>query len=424
MGTQRDKLRAPCCPNCHKPAPLPEGGMSSLPSAFYIHHFFEVREVLEKVRNPEKAQCDKCGEGEVQGFCQNCGAFICQLCLTMHAKWREFQGHESLSLEEVQKTALKMATPKKMGSLCSKHTTEPIKIYCETCEELICHGCTVKTHRDHSYYLIPDAFPQHRDAILAHLGHIKSELASVGETIAELKYRSSRLDEQGMEAKGKVDDEVDKLHAILEARRRELHSQIDGSVCHGKKELATQIDGHELRQAQLSTCVEIVESSLQSGTQEEVLSMKRQVEQRAREIADEFKPMVVGPEKEIRIMCVNLSSACGKLGKVVFKRVRFEGTHIRTTSKISEPRHITFAANGEMIVCEPYTNCIKVFDRNYRLLRLFQNAGPTNNRFNGPRGVLIIIFVVGGNHCVNKYTFEHQWVQKGVENCSSRHHLP
>ena len=60
VGTQRDKLRAPC-PNCRKPASLPEGGVSSLPAAFYIQHLFEVREVLEKVRNPKKAQCDKCG---------------------------------------------------------------------------------------------------------------------------------------------------------------------------------------------------------------------------------------------------------------------------------------------------------------------------------------------------------------------------
>ncbi|CAI8040224.1 Tripartite motif-containing protein 3 [Geodia barretti] len=412
VGTQRDKLSA-LCPNCRKPATLPQGGVSSLPSAFYIQHLFEVREVLEKVRDPEKAQCDKCGEGEVQGFCRDCGQFICQHCLITHRKWRELQGHEISTIDQVQETASKMVTPKKVSSVCSKHTTEPIKIYCETCDELICRDCTVKTHRDHNYDLVPDTFPKHRDAILACLGPVKSELASVGGTIVGLKARSSRLDGQDIEAKAQVDAEVDNLQAILEARRRELHSQIDGEVCQGKKELAARIDGHELRQAQLSSCVEFVEGSLQSGTQEEVLSMKRQVEERAREMADEFKPqqLVLGLEKEISVVCADLSSACQTLGEVKFETVQLKGTHVETISEIKHPRHSAFAKTGETIVCERNANCMKVFDSNHRLLRLFGN---TESRLIAPTGVAIssdnTVFVVGGNHCVMKFTLEGQFI--------------
>ena len=324
-------------------------------------------------------------------------------------------GHEISSLDEVQETASKMVTPKKVSSMCSKHTTEPIKIYCETCDELICRDCTVKTHRDHNYDLIPDAFPKHRDAILACLGPIKSELASVGDTIVHLKARSSRLDGQGMEAKAKVDDEVDKLHAILEARRRELHSQIDGSVCQGKKELAAQIDRHELRQAQLSSCVQFVEVSLQSGTQEEVLSMKRQVEQRAREMADEFKPqqLVLGPEKVIRVVCADLSPACRTLGEVKFVERRFKGTHVKTIGGFKGPRHIAFATTGEMVVCEWNANRMKVFDSNHRLLLSFGNTGPKESKLSSPLGVVIssdnTVFVAAC-HCVKKFTLLGQFI--------------
>ncbi|CAI8057619.1 E3 ubiquitin-protein ligase TRIM71 [Geodia barretti] len=414
VRTQRDKLSAPC-PNCRKPAPLPEGGVSSLPAAFYIQHLFEVREVLEKVRDPEKAQCDKCGEGEVKGFCRDCGQFICQLCLTMHGKWKEFQEHEIASLDEVQETASNMVKPKKVSSMCSKHATEPTKIYCETCYELICRDCTVKTHRDHNYDLIPDAFPKHRDVILACLRPVKSELASVESTIVQLKARSSRLDGQGIEAKAEVNAEVDKFQAILDARRRELHSQIDGKVCQGKKELAAQIDGHEMRQAQLSSCVEFVEGSLQSGTQEEVLSMKRQVEERAREMADEFKPqqLVLGPEKEISVVCADLSSAWRKLGEVKFENVQFKGSHVKTIGGINKPRHIAFAKTGEMVVCERGSNCMKVFDSNHRELRSFGHTGPEESRLDRPLGVAIssdnTVFVAAC-HCVKKFTLEGRFI--------------
>ncbi|CAI8057340.1 Tripartite motif-containing protein 3 [Geodia barretti] len=328
----------------------------------------------------------------------------------------ELQGHEISTIDQVQETASKMVTPKKVSSMCSKHATEPIKIYCETCDELICRDCTVKTHRDHNYDLVPDAFPKHRDAILACLGPVKSELASVGSTIARLKARSSSLDGQGIEAKTQVDAEVDKLQAILEARRRELHSQIDGEVCQGKKELAARIDGHELRQAQLSSCVEFVEGSLQSGTQEEVLSMKRQVEERAREMAEEFKPqqLVLGPEKEISVVWADLSSACQTLGEMKFETVQFKSTYVKTIGEVNRPRHIAFAKTGETVVCERGANCMKVFDSNHRLLRSFGNTGQEENRLIGPRGVAIssddTVFVVGGNHCVKKFTLEGQFI--------------
>ena len=414
VGTRRDKMTAPC-PNCRKPAPLPKGGVSSLPSAFYIQHLFEVREALEKVRNPKKAQCDKCGEGEVQGFCRDCGLFICQHCVDTHRKWKELQSHEISSLNDVQETASKLVTPIKVTTMCHKHTTESIKIYCETCDELICRDCTVKTHKDHSYDLITDTFPKHRDAILACLHPIKTELSSIAETIAELKGRSSRLDAGGIEAKGKVDTEVDKLHAVLEACRRDWHAEIDSKVCEGKKELAAEIDKHEFRQAQLSSCVEFVEGSLQSGTQEEVLSMKKQVEQRTQQIAGEFKPqhLQLGPEKLLHVICTDLTPQCQTLAKVKFEHVQFIGAHVKTISGIKEPRHIAFATTGEMVVSQKCENSMKIFNSSYGLLRTFGKTGPEESKLDMPLGVAIsadnTVFVASC-HCVKKFTLEGQFI--------------
>ena len=296
--------------------------------------------------------------------------------------------------------------------MCLKHTTEPIKIYCETCDELICRDCTVKTHKDHSYDLITDTFPKHRDAILACLHPIKTELSSVADTITELNRRSKGLDAQGIESKGKVDTEVDKLHAVLEACRRNWHAEIDSKVCEGKKELAAGIDKHEFRQAQLSSCVEFVEGSLQSGTQEEVLSMKKQVEQRTQQIAGEFKPqhLQLGPEKLLHVICTDLTPQCQTLAKVKFERVQFKGVHVKTISGIGRPRHIAFATTGEMVVCESGANSMKVFNSSHGLLRTF---GPEESRVNVPLGVAIsadnTVFVASC-HCVRKFTLEGQFV--------------
>ena len=407
---QGGRLSAPC-PNCRQPAQLPRGGVASLPSAFYIQHLFEVKDALEKVRDPKKAQCDKCGEGEAQGFCRDCGQFICQLCLDMHRKWRELQSHEISSFNEVQETASKMVTPKKVTTLCPKHPTEPIKIYCEKCDELICRDCTVKTHRDHSYDLIPDAFPKHRDTIIASLEPVKTLLASVVETIKNLEARSKRVERRGKKTKDKVDAEIERLHTILEARRRELHSEVDGKVRQASKELAAQRDQHELRQAQLSSCVEFVEGSLQSGTQEEVLSMKRQVVQRAQQMA-EPQQLQLGPQQVLRVVCADLSPACQTLGEVHFQPVTCEGTHVKTISGVKEPRHIAFADNGQFVVCH-WHDGVSVFNHNYIKLRSFGQTGSGGNELTCPLGVTIssdnIVFITS-QHCVTKFTLEGQFI--------------
>ena len=415
LRKQHDKLNAPC-PNCCKPAHLPEGSVSNLPSAFYIQHLFDVREALEKVRNPKKAQCDKCGEGEVQGFCRDCGQFICQLCLDMHHKWKELQNHEISSLDQVQKTASKLMTPKRVTTLCTSHPTEVVKIYCDTCDELMCYGCAIKTHRDHNYDPIPDVFPKHRDYILACLDPLKTELASVIETIEKLKTRSSRLDEQAVRAKRKVDAEVVKLQAILEAHRRDLHSEIDDMVHQGKKELAAKIEQHGLRPSQLSSCVKFVEGSLQSGTQEEVLSMKRLVEQRTQQMANEFKPqqLKLDPEKQLHVECTDFSSLLQKIGEVSFT-VDFEGYHVLNIDRLNHPTHVAFASTGEMVVCEWNGNCMTVFDSKHLRLRSFGNSGSDHDRdrLNEPLGVTVspdgTVFVASC-HCVKKYTLEGEFI--------------
>ena len=370
-----------------------------------------MKDALEKVRDPKKAQCDKCGEGEAQGFCRDCGQFICQLCLDMHHKWREFQSHEISSFNEVQETASKMVTPKKVTTLCPKHPTEPIKIYCDTCDELICRDCTVKTHRDHSYDLIPDAFPKHRDTIITSVEPVKTQLAIVNEVVRRLNSRSEKLEQQRVEAKGKVDAEIERLHAILEARRRELHSEVDGKVRQASKELAAQRDQHELRQAQLSSCVEFVEGSLQSGTQEEVLSMKRQVVQRAQQMA-EPQQLQLGPEHVLRVVCADLSPACQTLGEVHFQPAPCEATHVKTISEVKEPRHIAFADNGQFVVCH-WHDGVSIFNHNYTKLRSFGHAGSGDNELTCPLGVAIssdnIVFIAS-QHCVTKFTLEGQFI--------------
>ena len=308
--------RIVCCPNCRGTTRLPQDGVSQLQSAFYIHHLFEVRDILQKVSAADKTTCDKCGEGEAKAYCRDCGGFVCELCLTMHKKWKDLAGHEISSLEDIEKEVAALVPPKKVVMTCSKHPNEQLKLYCDTCNELICRDCTIKAHRDHQYDLVNDCFQKHKDAILKSLLPTKRNLGIVSGAITEVKSRSDRLETQGEQTKERIRGTIDRLHDLLEARKRELSSQVDDLVKASRKSLDTQCGEFELTQTQLSSCVEFVEESLRTGTHEEVLSLKKQVVERAEQMTRDFDPakFQLKPELQLSFGHDDLAASCKSFG--------------------------------------------------------------------------------------------------------------
>ena len=306
------------CPNCRRETQL-QGGVADLPAAFYINHLFEVRDTLEKVKDPNKTQCEKCEEDIAKGYCRDCGKFVCEACITMHKKWKEFAEHEIATLGQVKADVAQLVPPKKVAMKCSKHPAEELKIYCETCDELICRDCTIKTHRDHQFDLVGDCFTKHRDSIVASLQPIKQQLHTVNQVVAEVDGRSTRIAKNGATIKFDIQTAIDQLHEALEDRKQQLMAQVDQMVGQTSKTLAAQRDHYQLTQTQLTSCLEFVEESLRTGSPQEVLSMKKPVVERVQQMAKEFQPnrFQPGPEETVYFYHKQLIDACKKFGEAV-----------------------------------------------------------------------------------------------------------
>ena len=311
------------CPTCRRVYPLSEGGAAALPSAFFIHHLFEVRDILQRARQPDQVQCEKCGEGEVRGFCRDCAKFVCQVCMTMHKRWDEFKSHVVVTLDEVQSTATSLKPAQKVTTKCSKHPEKTIKIFCETCSELICRDCTVKTHRDHNYDLMSDALPRHKKAISDSLKPLKEYLGIVAAAMAEVGERAVRLQGEGEEAKERVSKTIDDLVAILLDRKVALVAEVDRTVGVACKALSAQREEFELTHTQLASCTAYVEGSLEGGTPEEVLGMEAQVVARVDQLAAEFDSsrFQLQPQNHVYVAFPDLTAACQSAGSVVTSNV-------------------------------------------------------------------------------------------------------
>ena len=309
------------CPSCRRPTPLPQDSIFGLQPAFHIHHLFEIRDALEKVekvKGLQKPQCDKCKKRDAANFCHNC-QFICTRCTETHQDWPELSDHEVISLSQLKGDVTQLVPPTKRPAHCSKHPSKESDLLCETCEELICRDCIVRDHRDHQYDLISFAFPKHKEVLTDCLQPVKRQLMAMNEAIKNLDTRQRAILEQRMAIKVEIDKTFQQLQEALEERKTELIGRLDQLTQQKQKSLTAQKGEFELIQTRLSSCYRFVSESLRTGSEAEILGMKKPVVQQITEMTAEFKPDVLAlvEQADLKLTTTTeLLPACKQFGKV------------------------------------------------------------------------------------------------------------
>ena len=182
------------CPSCCVITLLPLTGILGLQTAFYLSNLLEFRDTLEKVKEPQKTQCEKCKKCVAINFCRDCERLICARCTEAHQEWLSL--HEVITIDQLEGDVAQLVPPKKKALFCSKHPTKELNLYCETCKELVCHDCTVRIHRDHQYDLVTDAFQKHKDVLVASLQPVEQQLDTVTKSLQQIDTHTQQITEQ------------------------------------------------------------------------------------------------------------------------------------------------------------------------------------------------------------------------------------
>ena len=310
------------CPNCRRSTLLPANGVSGLQPAFHVHHLFEIQDALQKVKQGQEGQktlCEKCKKRDVNGFCRDCGKFVCKACIEVHKTWEEYSTHTVISLEQLKSDATEMVPPTKKILYCSKHPGKELDLFCETDKELICRDCIVKTHRDHQYDLVSEAFPKHRDAVASHLEPVRQQLNTIEEAVQDLGTVRDQITEQRAAIEADIQRKVGQLHEAIVVRKAALIGQLDQMTQQKLKTLSIQRDEFELVQTRLNSCLQFVSDSLKTGSEGEILAMEKLVVQQVKETCAEFDTSKLAPQEQAD-MALTASSellpACQQFGQV------------------------------------------------------------------------------------------------------------
>ena len=143
LDTQGDNYIS--CPTCHRCTQLPQpAGAVDFPIAFHINNLKEVHNLMIKVSGHQQVTCDNCTATKATGYCKECAKFLCQKCIDVHKNWAPIADHKITSLDDNATSVFKLL-PMKQETKCSTHDKR-LKIFCGTCEEVICQDCTEHIH--------------------------------------------------------------------------------------------------------------------------------------------------------------------------------------------------------------------------------------------------------------------------------------
>ena len=249
------------CPTCRQVTPIPDRGVAGLQPAFHINHLLEVQESLQKVENPAATP-----EGAV-------------------------------------KDAEKDTIVKKAVQCCFEHQREEVRLYCETCGELVCVQCIVKNgrHHDHDCTVLETAFERYKEEISS-LEPMEKQVKTIEKALVHLDTRCGEISDQRAVTEDSIHITFGRLREVLNVRETELIDRLHELTQEKLKDLAAQRDQIETTLAQLHSCLHFMRESLRPGNEGDVLMMKTSTVRRVKELSTPFQPDFLEPNTKADIV--------------------------------------------------------------------------------------------------------------------------
>ena len=149
------------CPQCRKTHAIPAGGLTEFLTDFIVSYEIEVKKFKTAPNADQNATstdtvgvCSECEERvPIESYCCDCQHYLCHDCIQIHKKFKSFRGHTAVPIEDLNTDILQSS----QTQYCTKHTKEPLKLFCDTCQMIVCCNCIVVDHHQHKYMFAEDA---------------------------------------------------------------------------------------------------------------------------------------------------------------------------------------------------------------------------------------------------------------------------
>ena len=282
------------CPECRKEVIVPPGGVKDLDNNFFINRLVDEFILKRKVEGEAEVKCDECsGEDAVVAFCPDCTMFLCHICNECHKRSNKSRGHGIVPLTELRSKKDVAIQPKPKAMMCREHDIE-LLFYCETCDQLVCMYCTVKDHNGHNHDTVKKMVNKHRQELKKITAPVEEMIRGLSDTHDNIEKMRKKIRQQGNEVNKKIDQHYDGVIQKLMEQKEQLKQQVRGTVSQKEKAVTTQLEEVEYAQAEVASMKEL-NDAVEKSSDQEVLSVKKQVIDRMQQITDKYKKVNIPP---------------------------------------------------------------------------------------------------------------------------------
>ncbi|KAL3890885.1 hypothetical protein ACJMK2_003157 [Sinanodonta woodiana] len=192
------------CPICSTSVELPEGGVLSLQSNFYI----------DDTVAGEKFDCDLCGPKNVAcNRCLDCEENLCQTCCYGHEKSKASRHHKISDLGTLDK-----ATKGKIRQriFCDQHPEDEIRLFCRNCKVLICLMCKAVNHENHTSRTVADYASEMKKTLQNKKDKCSDKLRRMNDSKAMADELDRKINDAEREEIKAVEEQHSQLKKVLE----------------------------------------------------------------------------------------------------------------------------------------------------------------------------------------------------------------
>ena len=417
----------------------------------------------------------KCGNCDKQSmhcsYCFQCASFWCEECLLGHNIIRANKQHRTLALKDFQDQDIEAVL--KRPAFCQKknHEKKELELFCKDCEVAICKACVV-THDGHSKMLLQEAANERKKHVNSVIQSLKEKAQEKRNEVVKIDQQSNEIQVQVADVKSQVQTSVDKMIAIIEAKKQDIFNAVDNQAKKSLECLAMKKDEVENRLKITETAIEQTESLLKRSSNAEILGFSETFDTIFQEQGTQGnRDLVISCfsfiQSEKLINMLKTEGICkvktvfrktkarqsGSEGKesgktfagVKAKNVRDSPFDVQVQTRRFKPvlsfgqedesvgmpyRPWGVAVNDkdEIAVTELFNRRVSVFSSDGTHLRSFGRGGRNNGEFNCPRGIAFdrngnIIVADCNNHRVQVFSGNGKFLSKFGEKGSLDHQL-
>jgi hypothetical protein len=228
------------CPVCAEEFPIPDGGLRKLPRNLIISDPLDAKQAENTSQSTNMCEvCTATGKAEATKrqanvYCVECQEKLCHSCADVHRNSKMLRGHTLLGIDDCEK----LKDRSLLASVCDKHDSQPLDVFCCTCRTSICNTCREMSHKQHCCSSDESIVDDLRQSLTIEVNCLGDAVGKLRKMIQCVERQKMDLAQHVSETEEKINKAADGLKQLIDRHKQSL---LDELAVKGR-EFSAQLD--------------------------------------------------------------------------------------------------------------------------------------------------------------------------------------